>query len=132
MILTLQKKIKSISILDVIKIGIITFVAFSLVAHFLPYYNLRDPLAYGFIAMSLTEGKYEITNELLEKTGDPIFIPKFYAKSVFGTAVPFASSGMVGISALAYLLGGYYGLFYLGPIFTILLLIISELNPQKE
>jgi len=126
MILTLQKKIKSISILDLIKIGIIAFVAFSLVAHFLPYYNLRDPLVYGFTAISLTEGKYEITNELLEKTGDPIYIPTFYAKSVYGTAVPFASSGMVGISALAYLLGGDYGLFYLGPIFTILLLIISE------
>jgi len=40
--------------------------------------------------------------------------------------VPFVSSGMVGISALIYLLGGYYGLFYLGPIFTILLLITSE------
>jgi len=124
--ITLQRKINSISILGVIKIVVITFVAFSLVAHFLPYYGLRDPLVYGFTAIALTEGNYEITNELLEKTGNPIFIPAFFAKSVYGTAVPFASSGMVGISAFAYLLGGNYGLFYLGPIFTILLLIISE------
>jgi len=124
--INLQRKINSISILGVIKIVVITFVAFSLVAHFIPYYNLLDPLVYGFTAIGLTQGQYEITNELLEKTGDPVYIPTFYAKSVYGTAVPFASSGMVGISALAYLLGGYYGLFYLGPLFTILLLIISE------
>jgi len=126
MLITLQRKIKSISILDVLKIGIIILVSFSLVANFLPYYNSVDSLVYGFTGIGLTEGSYGITNELLEKTGDPIYLPRFYAKSVDGTAVPFASSGMVGFSALAYLLGGYYGLFYLGPIFTILLLITSE------
>jgi len=126
MLITLQRKIKSISILDVIKIGIIIFVSFSLVANFHPYYNLVDALIYGYTGIGLTEGTYGITNELFEKTGDSMYLPKFYVKSVDGTAVPFASSGMVGISALAYLLGGYYGLFYLGPIFTILLLIISE------
>jgi len=126
MIITLQKKIKSISILDVIKIGIIIFVSFSLIANFLPYYNLIDSVIYGYTGISLTEGTYGITNELWEKTGDVLHLPKFYAISIFGTAIPFASLGMIGISALAYLLGGYYGLFYLGPIFTILLLIISE------
>jgi len=126
MLITLQRKIKSISILDVIKIGIIIFVSFSLVANFHPYYNLVDSLIYGYTGIGLTEGTYEITNELFEKTGDPLHLPKFYAKSIYGTAVPFASAGMLGISAFAYLLGGYYGLFYVGPIFTILLLIISE------
>jgi len=126
MLITLQRKIKSISILDVIKIGIIIFVSFSLVANFQPYYNLVDSLIYGYTSIGLTQGTYEITNELFEKTGDTLHLPKFYAKSIYGTAVPFASAGMLGISTLAYLLGGYYGLFYLGPIFTILLLIISE------
>jgi len=126
MLITLQRKIKSISILDVLKIAIIIFVSFSLVANFIPFYNVIDALVYAFTAISLTEGSYGITNELLEKTGDPKYIPQFHAKSIHGNAVPFASSGMIGISALAYLLGGYYGLFYLGPIFTILLLIISE------
>ncbi len=126
MLIILQRKIKSISILDVLKIGIIIFVSFSLVANFIPYFSSIDSLVYGFTGIGLTEGTYGITNELLEKTGDPIYVPLFYAKSVDGSAVPFASSGMVGISALAYLLGGYYGLFYLGPIFTILLLITSE------
>jgi len=123
---TLQRKIKSISLLDVIKIGIIIFVSFSLVANFYPYYVSLDPSVYAFTAIGLTQGEYGITNELLEKTGDTKYVPKFYAKSVYGNAVPFASSGMVTISTFAYLLGGYYGLFYLGPIFTILLLIISE------
>ena len=120
MILTLQKKIRSISILDLIKIGIIIFVSYSLIANFIPYYHSIDSFVYGFTGIGLTEGTYGVTNELLEKTGDPIYVPLFYAKSVHGYAVPFVSSGMVGISALVYLLGGYYGLFYLGPIFTIL------------
>jgi len=124
--ITLQEKIKSISILDIIKIGIIIFVSFSLFANFIPYYNLIDSAIYGSEGIGLTQGTYGITNELFEKTGDPVHLPKFYAESIYGTAIPFASSGMVGISALAYLLGGYYGLFYLGPIFTILLLIVSE------
>jgi len=126
MLITLQRKIKSISILDVIKIGIIIFVSFSLIANFNLYYNQIDTLIYGYTGISLTQGTYGITNELLEKTGDPTFIPLFYAKTVFGYAIPFASAGMTGISTFAYLLGGYYGLFYVGPIFTILLLIISE------
>jgi len=126
MLITIQRKIKSISILDVIKIGIIVFISFSLLATFAPYYYSLDPLVYGFTAVSLTQGEYGITNELLEKTGETKYVPKFYAKSIHGNAIPFASSGMVGITALAYMLGGYYGLFYLGPIFTILLLITSE------
>jgi len=126
MLITLQRKIKSISILDVLKIAIIIFVSFSLIANFLPYNDLVDSLIYGYTGIGLTQGTYGITNELFEKTGDALHLPRFYAKSVYGTAIPFASSGMVAISALAYLLGGYYGLFYLGPIFTILLLIISE------
>jgi len=126
MLITLQRKLKSISILDVLKIVIIIFVSFSLVANFVPFYSVVDSLVYAFTAISLTEGSYGITNELLEKTGDYRYVPQFHAKSIYDTAIPFASSGMVTISALAYLLGGYYGLFYLGPIFTILLLIISE------
>jgi len=124
--ITLQRKIKSLSILDVLKIGIIIFASFSLVANFGPFYSVVDSLVYAFTAISLTEGSYGITNELLKKTGDFRYVPQFHAKSVYDTAIPFASLGMVGISTLAYLLGGYYGLFYLGPIFTILLLIISE------
>jgi len=126
MLITLQRKIKSISILDVLKIGIIIFVSFSLLGNFIPYYQLVDSIIYASTGIDLTQGTYGITNELLEKTGDSMYLPKFYAESIHGTAVPFASAGMVGISALAYLLGSYYGLFYLGPIFTILLLIISE------
>jgi len=126
MLITLQRKIKSISLLDVLKIGIIIFVSFSLIANFFPYYKMTDSVIYGYTGISLTEGTYGITNELWEKTGDVLHLPKFYAISIYGTAIPFASSGMIGISALAYLFGGYYGLFYLGPIFTILLLIISE------
>jgi len=125
--ITFQRQINSISILGVIKIGIIIFVSFSLLANFIPFYvNIADPIIYGFTSIDLTQGTYGISNELLEKTGDSMYLPKFYAKSVHDTALPFASSGMVGISALAYVIGGYYGLFYLGPIFTILLLIISE------
>jgi len=52
MILTLQKKIKSISILDLIKIGIIIFVSISFFADFRPFYDGFDDHAFAFMGIT--------------------------------------------------------------------------------
>jgi len=69
------------------------------IGNFVPYYEGRDAYLYGLGAISFVEGSPEYT---------------------------VGGFGIFALSAFSYLLGGYYGLFYLGPIATILFLIISE------
>ena len=45
------------------------------------------------------------------------FVPNQWVKTIQNTAIPIGSFGIYGISSIAFLLGGYYGLFFLGPIF---------------
>ncbi len=115
-------------ILDILKILFIVFVAFSFLAQMDPYYNKTDSYVYANTAINLADnGKYGFSNELLQETGLWEFVPYSYSKTVQNVAVPMQSSiGMHGITTLAYLLGGYYGLFYLTPIFSILLIIAVD------
>jgi len=126
MILTLQKKIKSISILDVIKIGIIIFVSISLLADFRPFYEGYDDHAFALMGMNFAKGSYGYTNELYKETGSPDFRPMHWIDTEQDYLVPLGSPGIIITSAVSYLIGSYYGLFYLGPLFSILFLIISE------
>jgi len=114
--------------LDLLKILFIIFVAFSFVAQMFPYYGGYDSYIYGNTAVNLADnGIYGFTNELLKKTGLWEFVPWTYSKTVHNVAVPIgAGIGMHGITTLAYLLGGYYGLFYIAPIFSILLIIAID------
>ncbi len=126
MILTLQKKIKSISILDLIKIGIIIFISISLLADFRPFYEGYDDHAFALMGINFAKGSYGYTNELYKETGSADFRPMHWIDTEQDYLVPLGSPGVVITSALSYLIGGYYGLFYLGPLFSILFLIISE------
>jgi len=126
MLITLQRKIKSISILDVLKIGIIIFASFSLVANFLPYYNGGDDYDIAIAGIILANGTYGYTNELWQETGTSRSNPQHWLATTQNVLVPISSPGIVFTSAFSYLIAGYYGLFYLGPIFTILFLIVSE------
>jgi len=126
MIITLQKKIKSISVLDVIKIAIIIFISISLVADFRPFYEGYDDHAFALMGINFAKGSYGYTNELYKETGSPDFRPMHWLDTEQDYLVPLGSPGIIITSALSYLIGGYYGLFYLGPIFSILFLIISE------
>ncbi len=119
---------KLILTLDVIKILFIIFVAYSFVAQMVPYYYGVDSYIYGNTAINLVNtGTYGFTNELLKETDLWEFVPYLYAKTVHNVAVPIgAGMGMHGMATLAYLPGGYYGLFYLVPIFSILLLIAID------
>ncbi len=124
--ITLQGKTKSISILDVLKIGIIVFASFSLLANFIPYYGGGDDYDIAIAGIILANGTYGYTNELWQETGHHRFIPQHWVPTQQDVLIPVSSPGIVSTSAFSYLIGGYYGLFYLGPLFTILFLIISE------
>ena len=113
-------------ILNFFKISIIIFVSVSLMASFDPFYFGSDTYLYGLSSIDLVNGKWGFTNEFLSDTGSVDFVPLQWVKTIQNTAVPIGSSGIYAISSIFYFIGGYYGLFYLGPIFTIVLLISSE------
>jgi len=113
-------------ILNVFKISLIIFVFVSLLATFEPFYRGVDSYLYGINAINLAEGNWGFTNDLLKETGSTDFVPLQFVKTIDNTAVPIGGHGIYAISAISYLIAGYYGLFYLGPIFTVALLIISE------
>ena len=115
-----------VRILNSIKIVIILFVSIYLLANFWPYYDGHDSLLYGVSAVSLAHGNFGITNDFIKDYDGPPFIPKQWVKTIHDTAIPIGNPGIYGLATISYLIGGYYGLFYLGPIFTILLLISSE------
>ena len=113
-------------ILDLLKMCLIAFFAFSVFAQMWPYFNGYDSYFYGTTAINLSNGSWGFSNELLKKTGLWEFVPNTYAKSLQNDAIPIGGLGMHGLSALAFVAGGQYGLFYLVPIFTILLIIAVE------
>ena len=126
MMLYIQKLInKKISLLGIIKIGIIILTSVYLIGTFEPFYSGVDPYLIGLRAVDIAEGSYEFTNEFLQKDL-PGFLPNQHVKTIYHTIIPIGAIGMFGLSAFSYLLGGYFALFYLGPIITILFLITSE------
>jgi len=112
--------------LGTIKIIIIILASVYLIGNFEPFYNGHDALLYGPAAVSIANGEYGFTNEFMQKNIHSGFVPNQYVQTVHNTAIPIGGIGIYGLAAFSYLLGGYYGLFYLGPITTILFLIISE------
>jgi len=127
----LNIKISQISRLDWIKIVIIIFVSFSLITNFVPYSKGADDMVFALSSIDLAGGSFGLTNELLEKTGDTMFVPRQWVKTSFDSAIPIGSFGIYGIGAVSYLVGGLYGLFYVGPIITIFLIILSERMSTK-
>jgi len=127
---TLQKYTTSknydFSKIDLVKILIIIFVSISLIANFKAFFLGADSLVYGISAINLANGSFGFTHELMQQTGWSEFIPAQWVATIHNTAIPTGGLGIYGLSAFSYLIGGYYGLFYLGPIFTIALLVISE------
>jgi len=125
---SLNNSSKLFLILDLLKISFIIFVAISFVAQMMPYFEGSDSYVLANTAINLANnGKYGFSNELLQETGLWEFVPYSYSKTVQNVAVPMQSSiGMHGMTTIAYLLGGYYGLFYLTPIFSILLIIAVD------
>jgi len=117
---------KTLSVLKLIKISFIAFTSIFLILNFVPFYQGVDSYLYGVESVRIANGSFEYTNELLAKTGNELFLPGGWTQTINENAIPKSSIGIFGFSTLSYLLAGYFGLFYLSPIFTILLLITSE------
>lgn len=117
---------KSDQILKFAKIFIILFVSVYLFTNFIPYFEASDAYVFAGASLNLANGTYTITNELLQETGRWEFVPLHWTKTVFNSAVPGASIGLPLIGSAFFIIFGYPSLFYLGPIFTIVFLIISE------
>ena len=69
--INLLGKNEEVVTLNVIKIGIIVFIALFLLGNFFPYYLGADSLVYGISAINLANGSWEIlqrmTNDILLK-----------------------------------------------------------------
>lgn len=113
------------------KIIVISFIFLFLIGNFTPYFEGKDARIYGNVAINIAEGKYSITNDLLQKTGMWEFTPTGYVKTINNEGVPAISIGLPLIASLAFLIGGENGLFLLNPIITTLLLIVSERVTSK-
>ena len=126
MSLTQKFKNQKISSLGIIKIIIIILASIYLLGNFFPFYQGIDAYLYGFGAINTANGSFEYTNEFLQNPEYSGFSFGPFIKTIHGTLIPNGAIGIYGLGAFSFLLGGYYALFYLGPITTILFLIISE------
>ncbi len=115
-----------IDFINILKIFIISFTAFYLIGNFVPFYEGDDASILGFASINLSEGKYDVTNNLLKETGSWDFVPRHWTKTIYNTMVPNIDIGFPTIGAIAYTLTGYYGLFYVVPILTTIFLITTD------
>ena len=113
-------------LLLILKISIILFTSIILLGSFVPFFNANDGYSYGLTAIGISHGSFTITNDLLKDTGEWEFVPVSWLKTIDNEAINGGMIGLLVIASLFYSIGGIYGLFFLGPVFTILLLISSE------
>lgn len=123
------KKLDKIILLA--KIIVIIFSAYGVTANILPFFEGSNPYFYGVNSVIITEGQFSITNELLQETGRTELIPENWIMTEHGSVVPMSGTGLMVAGSIFYLIGGYYGLFYLSPIMYIILLIASERISSK-
>ena len=124
-----NKKLDKIILLT--KIIVIIFSAYGVTANIIPFFEGSNPYFYGVNSVIMTEGQFSITNELLQETGRTEFIPENWLMTEHGSVVPMSGAGLTVAGSIFYLIGGYYGLFYLSPIMYIILLIASERTSSK-
>jgi hypothetical protein len=102
------------------------------VGFFFPFYEYpNDSRVYGFQSILMAEGKYEYTNDFLETTGKWEFVPAALIKTQYHTAIPNILPLFPALGSILYKLFGLSGLFYLNPLLSIFLLIISERIASK-
>ena len=124
-----NKKLDKIILLA--KIIVIIFSAYGVTANILPFFEGSNPYFYGVNSVIMAEGQFSITNELLQETGRTELIPENWIMTDHGSVVPMSGTGLMVAGSIFYLIGGYYGLFYLSPIMYIFLLIASERTSSK-
>ena len=126
MIQNIKNNYKNIDLINILKIVIIVITAIYVFGNFEPYFEGSDSYLYGVVAKNLTNGIYAISNELFLETERVEFIGENWRKTSENTHVPVAGIGLPIAGAIFYSIANDYGLYYLSPIFTIILLILTE------
>lgn len=121
------KKSSSDWIIDITKIVIIISVSIYLVGNFNPYWEFSDSFTYAIQAMYISEGSFTYSNSLLEKFPSKELVPQDWLLSTKGNFVlPAGYVGFFGLLSFVNLIAGPYGLFFLGPISGIVLLLTAD------
>jgi len=123
------KKTKYIII--IIKVAIICFYSFYLLDNPVPFYELNDAMLYSISSEHLANGMYGFTNELMQRFNGGPFIPYQWVGTIHDTAIPNSQVGIMLLGSISFLIGGYTGLLFIGPLFAILLFIVSERISSK-
>jgi len=108
-----------------IKFFLISFIAVYLIGNFNPFFETSDAYSYGLASKQFSQGNLFYTNELIGSGVE--FLPPDMMLTNDGTNLLYAGyAGFFSLTTLSYVIGGNYGLFYLGPVAGILLLITAE------
>ena len=120
-----SKKIEN-NIIKIVKIGILVFVSFSVLGNFVPFFEGSNSYYYGIASILLVEKGATIPNPFLETYETNEFLVENWLRTNQNEMVPMSGHGLITLGGIFYFFGGYFGLYYLSPIFFIILLIVSE------
>ena len=123
---------KILFFVNISKISILVMMSIFLIGFFFPYYDYpNDAHVYGIQSIRMANGEYEFQNDLLKNSGLWEFTPHSWLKTSENFAVPDILPGLPAIGAFFYSITGNWGLFYFGPIITIVFLILCERISSK-
>mgnify|MGYP003388734260 CR=1 FL=1 len=114
------------NLLKIIKIAIIVFISFSVLGHFIPFFEGSNSYHYGTASILLVEEGITKSNPLWEKFETDEFLVENWLLTDQNEMIPMSGNGLIALGGIAYVFGGYFGLYYLSPIFFIILLVVSE------
>ena len=97
--------------------------SFSVLVNFIPFFEGSNSYHYGIASILLVEEGITKSNPFLEKDG---FLVDNWLLTDQKEMIPMSGQGLITLGGIFYLIGGYFGLYYLSPIFFIILLITSE------
>ncbi len=92
-LLSYSNKSSSDKLMNLTKISILVFLSIYLFGNFTPFYEAADAYLYAINAVNIANGKFSISNELLQETGKIEFTGKL-TKTIYNTAVPTAGLGL--------------------------------------
>ena len=114
-------------IITITKILIIVLIGSTMILYITPYFdvNNKDAFLYGVLAKRLaTTGQLDFNNEFIKNENYQEFAPK--SVTVHDTILYSPQPGFPVLASISYLIFGDFGLFYLSPVFTIGLLVLSD------
>ena len=120
-----SKKLEN-DLLKIVKLTIIVFVSFSVLANFVPFFEGSNSYHYGVASMLLIEEGITKSNPFLEKYETNEFIDENWLRTDQNQMIPMSGHGLITLGGISYLFGGYFGLYYVSPIIFIILLVASE------